>query len=106
MPMNPEVKARWVAALRSGKYAQGVSYLRSQHGPRFCCLGVLCDLYDPSKWDGVRYDRYALVRPPISVMSWSGLTMRAGVHLSEMNDGTGTPRQDFSEIADYIEREL
>lgn len=41
--MNPEVKAMWTAALRSGKYKQTESWLRTSDG--FCCLGVLCDLY-------------------------------------------------------------
>lgn len=41
--MNPEIKAKWVSALRSGEYKQGRGRLRSpQDG--FCCLGVLCDL--------------------------------------------------------------
>jgi hypothetical protein len=46
--MNPEIKARWVAALRSGEYKQGKGNLRiSDHrlsDDVFCCLGVLCDL--------------------------------------------------------------
>lgn len=49
--LHPEIKEQWVAALRSGEYQQGKSYLT-----RFeydgdgttrrldCCLGVLCDL--------------------------------------------------------------
>lgn len=41
--MNPEVKQKWIDALRSGKYEQGSEKLRSQQG--YCCLGVLCDLY-------------------------------------------------------------
>ncbi len=46
--MNPEVKARWVAALRGGeytqdKYTQGKSSLRNKYD-ELCCLGVLCDL--------------------------------------------------------------
>lgn len=40
--MNPEIKARWVAALRSGKYQQGRRVLRN--GDSYCCLGVLCEL--------------------------------------------------------------
>lgn len=48
--MNPEVKARWVAALRSGEYRQAQSALRTKDG--HCCLGVLCDLF--SKADGRR----------------------------------------------------
>jgi hypothetical protein len=45
--MNPDVKTRWVEALRSGEYAQGREVLhRVSHddGALFCCLGVLCDL--------------------------------------------------------------
>ena len=41
--MNPEVKQKWIDALRSGKYEQGSEKLRSVSG--YCCLGVLCDLY-------------------------------------------------------------
>lgn len=41
--MNPEVKQKWIDALRSGKYEQGSEKLRSVTG--YCCLGVLCDLY-------------------------------------------------------------
>ncbi len=40
--MNPEVKAKWLAALRSGDYQQGRSAL-AQNG-QYCCLGVLCEL--------------------------------------------------------------
>jgi hypothetical protein len=41
--MNPQIKQKWVSALRSGDYQQGRNYLRTDNG--FCCLGVLCDLY-------------------------------------------------------------
>ena len=41
--MNPQVKEKWIDALRSGKYEQGSEKLRSVTG--YCCLGVLCDLY-------------------------------------------------------------
>lgn len=41
--MNPEIKARWVHALRSGRYKQGHRRLETSDG-RFCCLGVLCKI--------------------------------------------------------------
>lgn len=50
--MNPEIKARWVAALRSGEYEQG-TYKLNRDG-KFCCVGVLCDLAvedGAAKWD-------------------------------------------------------
>lgn len=40
--MNPEIKERWVAALRSGEYAQTMGFLHDKEG--FCCLGVLCEI--------------------------------------------------------------
>lgn len=45
--MNEEIKAQWVAALRSGEYKQAVGTLRDERrdgSVGFCCLGVLCDL--------------------------------------------------------------
>ena len=47
--MNPEIKAKWVAALRSGKYTQGRGALRRTNG-EMCCLGVLCDILAPDDW--------------------------------------------------------
>lgn len=44
--MDPEVKAAWVAALRSGEYIQGKGALARMDGDvtRYCCLGVLCEV--------------------------------------------------------------
>lgn len=42
LDMNPEIRARWAAALRSGDYEQTSGSLSD--GQAFCCLGVLCDL--------------------------------------------------------------
>lgn len=50
--MNPEIKQKWVNALRSGEYEQGDGKLYSGKG--YCCLGVLCDLYSKEnnlKWE-------------------------------------------------------
>lgn len=53
--MNPQIKQRWVEALRSGEYKQGRCALRSV-GPdgdeQFCCLGVLADLAARDGIDG------------------------------------------------------
>lgn len=40
--MNKEVRAKWISALRSGKYEQGYHYLNAYD--KFCCLGVLCEI--------------------------------------------------------------
>ena len=48
--MNSKARA-WIAALRSGKYAQGELVLR--HKDKFCCLGVACDVYDRGQWQNI-----------------------------------------------------
>lgn len=64
--MKTEIKKKWLAALRSGKYQQGEFALRKveltedeegnfvEAGEKFCCLGVLCDIVEPKKWE--KYD--------------------------------------------------
>lgn len=51
--MNQEIKVKWVEALRSGEYEQGVKALcqfqPDATTPNFCCLGVLTDLYIKEK---------------------------------------------------------
>lgn len=37
-----------IAALRSGRYPQDIGHLRGLKG--YCCLGVISDTYDPTKW--------------------------------------------------------
>src|SRR5688572_28444291 len=44
-----ELETKLVNALRSGVYEQAIGYLRPYSGG-FCCLGVACDIYDPSRW--------------------------------------------------------
>lgn len=46
--MKPRMKAKWIKALESGKYQKGFFALRKSD--TFCCLGVLCDLHDSTKW--------------------------------------------------------
>lgn len=55
--MNPERKALWVAALRSGQYEQIGDMLccalTNEPDPGrwgYCCLGVACDVKDPKGW--------------------------------------------------------
>lgn len=116
--MNPEIKAQWVAALRSGDYLQGVGSLRYEGGfdgsMRYCCLGVLCDLavkagvgawiggYDEWVGGGVEYGHDGYVSLPGSrVTDWAGLALPAASELANIND---VERQGFEYIASYIEK--
>lgn len=52
-PMARGLKAEWLEALRGGKYEQGKETLRDTAvtgTTAYCCLGVLCNLYDPRAW--------------------------------------------------------
>ena len=42
-------KEAWIQALRDGEYRQNNGCLRSKND-EFCCLGVACNVYDPSGW--------------------------------------------------------
>ena len=103
--MNPEVKQKWIDALRSGKYEQGSEKLRSVTG--YCCLGVLCDLYaqeHDTQWE-FRGNEETNLQPmdywyfddqseftPDSVRDWAGLP-----------HGNPTVRVDIAETEDEDE---
>ena len=118
--MNPEIKAKWLAALRSGEYEQTRETLRNSKG--FCCLGVLTDLYikeKETKWiPEKRYDETVfywfegeLETLPDCVKHWAGLdewnplvTHKGGrTCLGRLND---IERLDFNQIADVIEEQF
>lgn len=110
--MNPDIKAKWLEALRSGKYKQGTGALR--YGDAFCCLGVLCDVSKQGTWlpiDNVYDpDAYRFVTPDgsdargvlsLPMKEWSSLGHELSHKLISMNDAG----HSFAEIADVIERE-
>jgi hypothetical protein len=114
--MNPEVKARWVEALRSGRYEQIQKWLHTETG--YCCLGVLCDLSGLGQWQGRTMGRdnfFAFVEhdkvydaqsgdgfPTGGVDQWAGLDFGRYEVIAKMNDDG----KSFSEIADWIETNL
>ena len=114
--MNPEIKAKWVAALRSGEYKQGTGQLRDTND-NFCCLGVLCNLHaqahpeiaaqqtDPEEY----LDGKELL--PFEVEKWAKLTRCSGsyVVIDEVNLPLSVHNDDgctFAQIADAIEAQL
>jgi hypothetical protein len=50
--MKKEMRDKWVKALRSGEYKQGMGYLRrdSGDGEQYCCLGVLAKECLDGEW--------------------------------------------------------
>lgn len=49
--MTEELFNQWLEALESGHYRQGVLELRDYKTNAFCAIGVLADLYDPTRWN-------------------------------------------------------
>lgn len=120
--MNPEIKAKWIAALRSGEFTQGSGALRRADTDRFCCLGVLCELYrrDTGQGEWTKFSsRFPCVNEkmvflgalnvlPPAVSHWAGLygdnnPVVSGVCLAQRNDDIG---ESFAEIADIIDAAL
>lgn len=130
--MNPEIKSRWTAELRSGRFEQGKGALRiaGDAGDQYCCLGVLCQLAVEAgvipaarrhAFDGLyEYDgRDGL--PSQKVAEWAGFPVdhdghpyeNPGFWLGESDDIYQTSLADqndngasFSEIADLIDKHL
>jgi hypothetical protein len=115
MKMNKEIKEKWIAALRSGNYVQGREFLcKRDYNPkeyRFCCLGVLCDLSNPSRWHHeednnslyeLENDIYGNDMPTRDFLESLGIAWNTAEILANMNDG-GEP---FSKIATHIEENL
>jgi hypothetical protein len=97
------LKAKWIAALRSGEFNQARSRLRDHDN--YCCLGVLaCVLGASWKDKSIPVIRgKPLATNSVYVLeSMCGLALGAQYELAELND-TGVT---FPEIADYIEQNI
>jgi hypothetical protein len=130
--MNPEVKALWLAALRSGEYQQTKGKLRrtddnDNYSAGYCCLGVLCDVAVKNgldlkvetidgKFSGyVEYNGNADTLPD-AVQGWAGLhegdpevryvDSDDDEGMSSLSGANDDLRWDFSQIADAIESYL
>lgn len=104
-----ELRAKWVATLRSGNYEQGEGQLRDAKN-RCCCVGVLCDIADPAGWrqlQGGGYTHSGDGLMSFRILKMAGIGDAIGRRLASMNDGTeantNRKKHSFSEIADYIE---
>lgn len=117
MAMDPVIKAKWVKALRSGRYKQGVGALYDPDSGRYCCLGVLCRVARAKEQDGVfEWKDPRLCNElnlPSDLKRKLGITSAEEGKLVKMNDGDpdkrwslGEPFKSFPEIADYVEQRL
>lgn len=121
--MYADAKKAWTQALRSDRFKQGRTALKSRKAMspedwEHCCLGVLCEIaieagvevdVAQGKWQTSFGGEHAYL--PDAVREWAGLedrspSVREGgsrVELVSLNDGTATnPPHSFVEIADLI----
>lgn len=115
--MDKQWKAKWIEALRSGKYNQAREILYNGEG--YCCLGILCDISGLGKWTEDREyintfgDDSSLTTLPEFVFTAMGFYESNPIPLQGMNldirkgDGSLAELNDngftFSQIADIIE---
>lgn len=127
MKLNPEVKTKWVEALRSGKYKKGIGQLMieakdSDSGEdEYCCLGVLADVLGldiyptDGKIDQIYADKFGLdgkVQVALADLNDQGKTVvRTGTvvpyyGIYEVGTGCILKAKTFKGIAGIIERRL
>jgi len=119
--MDKKIAKRWCQALRSGKYNQVTDNLAFQYNDEqigYCCLGVLCELYNkshgkkplkPKKYGkGEIFSFYGEeMHLPTRVMKWAGIKSTDGMYsdaasLAIDNDDGKT----FKQIAKIIEKQV
>ena len=103
--MDKTIKQLWIKALRSGKYQQGQTILRSLDN-KFCCLGVLCDILESNNWK--RNHFYYAIRDnsatlPDDTQDRCKIDRYSTGTLMQLND---REKADFNQIADWIETNL
>lgn len=92
------LKEKWVKALRSGRYNQGVDALKVRHDDgklAYCCLGVLCSVAKFKSADEgmIKNEKgHFIILPPA--------TQRL---LATMNDSDD---YNFNAIANHIEKKV
>ena len=97
---NKKLKAKWVAALRSGKYKQGYYALKSltkEGNIYYCPLGVLEEISDG------KVGRHHLPTCYNTYLNTNVVPIDEQVMVARMNDGS---KIGFRQIADIIEKEL
>jgi len=127
--VNPEKELidQWLAALRSGDYNQGYGCLRhydydNPQDSTYCCLGVLCDIVDNTKWNAsgpYQQDhnyvppKFILDQLPTLFPDFRKISDRTMRHPQQYDDHfldqlvtTNDQGDSFEKIADLIERQF
>lgn len=119
--MNKRIKQKWVEALRSDEFEQGLDYLHTKDYEtgvdKYCCLGVLCQIaVRENVIPGPEFDETGelfcygedseVAHLPDEVITWAELECEnpelPDGKLSDLNDN----RVSFATIATLIDRNL
>jgi hypothetical protein len=117
--MKPEIKKKWVKALKSGKYEKTTGALCIDG--KFCCLGVLTDIYAKEhglSWktskngEGRLEGTTKTLDLPPKVREWAGikeaspklkkkaLKFKGEIMLEKINDSTDATFYDIAKLID------
>jgi len=106
------VKAKWVKALRSGEYKQGIGHLEQQdynHADekidpvKYCCLGVACHIGLTQRRKPADKNASTCGDSKPEVVSTKFLPSKVQDFLAEKNDDS---KWGFEKIADWIDENL
>jgi hypothetical protein len=97
--MKAELKAKLIAALRSGRYTQARHRMYDAKTGGYCCMGVAC-----VELLGAKPDESGAILGQEFTIGWRadtgfGIDDETRARLERMNDSGST----FAEIADWIE---
>jgi len=108
--MGPN-QTKWLAELRSGKYLQGDTDLRSKDD-EYCCLGIACELFEVPRnlsqsGERYEYDGHSATAPSEVV---AALALYSELGSSQPRDidslaGLNDSGKTFEEIADLVEKD-
>ncbi len=114
--MDKQLKTKWLKALRSGRYKQGMGCLKNVNG-EYCCLGVLARIQGARfNAEGEPIIKGEAAGSPVGPISFlktafaGGLAYKTQNNLANMNDGAAKfshkGQASFEEIAKYISKHL
>lgn len=101
--LNPKIKTRWLAELRSDKHKQAQHVLFDEKTGGLCCIGVLGKMLGATE-DELHRHRHSIFFDGMSVKYCDPRNFGSATrkHLAAMNDSG----KSFAEIADWIEQNL
>ena len=110
--LPPKFKAKWLAALRSGEYKQGVETLYT-NDDKYCCLGVACRV---AKISTRNLDHHTIpedFKGVPKILRGMPIGNTVVEHLTKLNDGYfgylsngSIKKRTFKGIATWIDKNL